>query len=65
MAKRQSAVHRSPKRPAHASALELAALVRKELGPIVDPEQLRQFVCDRFHILSILCHEIHAAEQEP
>lgn len=42
--------------------LELAMEVRTRLGVDVDPRKLAKFVRDRFHILSILAHEIHAAE---
>ena len=45
------------------SEMELAALIQDRLGISIDPQKLRQFICDRFVILSILCHEIHEAEQ--
>ena len=63
MAKRQSAVYRRKNLSAGQSEIELAALVKSRLGIDIEPAKLRQFVCDKFVILSILCHEIHAAEQ--
>ena len=62
MAARQPLVSRR-RPPAGGSEVELAALVRDRLGIDIDPQKLRQFICDRFVILSILCHEIHEAEQ--
>lgn len=61
MAKRQAAVHRRTV-TTHQTTNELHALVKKELGVDVDPIRLRSFVCDRFHLLSVIAHELHEAE---
>ena len=45
------------------SELELSVLIRDRLGITIEPTRLRQFICDRFVILSILCHEIHEAQE--
>lgn len=42
--------------------MELAALVRSHLGVDVPAGKLRKFVADQFTLLSILAHEIHAAD---
>jgi hypothetical protein len=63
MAKRQSAVYRRKNITVGQSALELAALVRQRLNIDIPPEVLTKFICDKFVILSILCHEIHEAEK--
>lgn len=61
MAKRQPIVDRRKVKIGQ-SEMELAALVRTKLGVDVAADTLRKFVCDHFHILSILCHEIHERE---
>ena len=45
------------------SEMELAALIRERLGTNIEPQKLRQFICDKFVILSILCHEIHESNE--
>lgn len=42
--------------------LELSVLVRNSLGIDVAPEKIKTFVRNQFMILSVLAHEIHAAE---
>jgi hypothetical protein len=61
MARKISAVHKR-KTGVGQSEMELAALVQKRLGITVPARTLRQFVADNFQILSILAHEIHAAD---
>lgn len=63
MAKRQYIVGRRDGIKSGQSEMELAALMRERLGLDIAPEKLREFVCDRFTILSILCHEIHEADK--
>lgn len=63
MAKRKAAVHRRPIQSHDKVTMELHALVTKELGLDVDPIKLRSFVCDRFHLLSEIVHELHEAEE--
>ena len=63
MAKRQPIVQRRPVKATHHVVAELHALVRNELGIDVDPTKLRDFVCGRFHLLSVIVHELHEADQ--
>lgn len=63
MAKRQAAVHRRPQKGHDKVTMELHQLVLKELGVDVEPIKLRSFVCDRFHLLSAIVHELHEAEE--
>lgn len=42
--------------------LELSVLVRSHLGIEITPEKIKHFVRFNFTLLSILAHEIHAAE---
>lgn len=42
--------------------LEMSALVRSHLGIEITPDRIKKFVRDQFVLLSILAHEIHAAE---
>ncbi len=43
--------------------MELHALVRTELGIDIEPTKLRDFVCGRFHLLSMIVHDLHEADQ--
>lgn len=61
VARKISAVHKRVT-GAGQSEMELAALVQKKLGIAVPARTLRNFVADNFQILSILAHEIHAAD---
>lgn len=61
MARKISAVHKRTTGVGQ-SEMELAALVQKKLGISVPARTLRKFVADNFQILSILAHEIHAAD---
>lgn len=61
MAPREPIVSR--RKSAGRSEIELSALVKERLGINVDPRKLREFVRDKFVILSILCHEIHEAAE--
>ncbi len=63
MARKISAIHKR-NLPVDKSELELATEVKNHLGLTVDARRLARFIRDRFHILSILAHEIHAAEQK-
>jgi len=64
VARRQHVVDRR-KAKIGQSEIELSVLVKKHLGIDIEPIKLRKFVCDKFTILSILCHEIHSAESLP
>ena len=63
MARKISAINKR-NLPVDKSEQELSMEVKKHLGLDVDARRLAQFIRDRFHILSILAHEIHAAEQK-
>lgn len=63
MAKRQAIVHRRALQGHEKVTMELHQLVKKELGVDVEPVKLRSFVCDRFHLLSAIVHELHEAEE--
>jgi hypothetical protein len=61
MARKISAIHKRTISSGQ-SEMELAALVRSHLGVDVPAGKLRKFVADNFTLLSILAHEIHAAD---
>ncbi len=63
MAKRQAIVHRRALQGHEKVTMELQQLVKRELGVEIDPVKLRSFVCDRFHLLSTIVHELHEAEE--
>lgn len=61
MARKISAVNKRQSSAGQAET-ELSALVRSHLGVIVTPGDIRKFVAHNFTLLSILAHEIHAAD---
>lgn len=63
MAKRQAMIHRRAPQGHDKVTMELHVLVKKELGVDIEPVKLRSFVCDRFHLLSVIAHELHEAEE--
>lgn len=63
MAKRKAIVHRRALQSHEKVAMELHVLVKKELGVDIESVRLRSFVCNHFHLLSAIVHELHEAEE--
>lgn len=57
----------SRKRPAGGppAAVEIALLIKRDLGIEIEPKKIADFIIGRFWTLSTLAHELHEPHRQP